>query len=221
MDRAVVTLWMTFDPSALIASRSDRERLDAVADVDWDQPIRSDAQLTEPAVARPAGQDARPADLLGRAPADRGAARACCRNCRRPSTVPDPCAATARPPPGSRASPSPPRPTRTRCRWPSSPSPRSCWPASGSSASPRTCAPNRPAAATRYDIGRREPGIGLYRTVIGIIGASRVGRRVIELLRGYDVEVLLHDPDHRRGRGRGRSASNWSNSTTSCAGAGS
>lgn len=29
---------------------------------------------------------------------------------------------------------------------------------------------------------------------IGVIGASRVGRRLLELLRSYDFEVLLHDP---------------------------
>ncbi|MET4158296.1 hydroxyacid dehydrogenase [Agromyces sp. PvR057] len=29
---------------------------------------------------------------------------------------------------------------------------------------------------------------------VGIIGASRIGRRVIELLRPFDVEVLLYDP---------------------------
>ncbi|MFF5183088.1 hydroxyacid dehydrogenase [Streptomyces sp. NPDC000345] len=29
---------------------------------------------------------------------------------------------------------------------------------------------------------------------IGVIGASRVGRRLLELLRPHDVEVLLHDP---------------------------
>ncbi len=29
---------------------------------------------------------------------------------------------------------------------------------------------------------------------IGVIGASRVGRRLLELLRPYDFEVLLHDP---------------------------
>lgn len=30
--------------------------------------------------------------------------------------------------------------------------------------------------------------------VVGIVGASRIGRRVIELLRPFDVEVLLYDP---------------------------
>jgi len=29
---------------------------------------------------------------------------------------------------------------------------------------------------------------------VGIVGASRIGRRVIELLRPFDLDVLLHDP---------------------------
>lgn len=37
-------------------------------------------------------------------------------------------------------------------------------------------------------------GRGLYGLRVGIIGASRIGRRVIELLRPFDVDVLLHDP---------------------------
>jgi phosphoglycerate dehydrogenase-like enzyme len=36
--------------------------------------------------------------------------------------------------------------------------------------------------------------IGNYRRTVGIIGASRVGRRVIELLRAFDFTVLLYDP---------------------------
>lgn len=35
---------------------------------------------------------------------------------------------------------------------------------------------------------------GTYRTTVGIIGASRIGRRVLDLLRPFDFEVLLHDP---------------------------
>lgn len=35
---------------------------------------------------------------------------------------------------------------------------------------------------------------GNYRRRIGIIGASRIGRRVIELLRPFDLEVALSDP---------------------------
>lgn len=36
--------------------------------------------------------------------------------------------------------------------------------------------------------------IGGYGTVVGIVGASRVGRRVVELLRPFDFEVLIYDP---------------------------
>ncbi|MFG3027258.1 hydroxyacid dehydrogenase [Streptomyces sp. NPDC048253] len=49
----------------------------------------------------------------------------------------------------------------------------------------RTHAQPTPAeTATTGNLGRR----------IGVIGASRVGRRLLELLRPYDFEVLLHDP---------------------------
>lgn len=37
-------------------------------------------------------------------------------------------------------------------------------------------------------------GHGNYRRCAGIVGASRIGRRVIELLRPFDLEVLLFDP---------------------------
>ncbi|MCD1636527.1 hydroxyacid dehydrogenase [Martelella mediterranea] len=36
--------------------------------------------------------------------------------------------------------------------------------------------------------------IGNYRRTVGLIGASRIGRRVAELLEILDVEILLHDP---------------------------
>src|SRR5690606_20437766 len=36
--------------------------------------------------------------------------------------------------------------------------------------------------------------IGSYRRRVGIVGASRIGRRVIELLRPFDLEVVLYDP---------------------------
>ncbi|MEU6482881.1 hydroxyacid dehydrogenase [Streptomyces sp. NPDC046887] len=35
---------------------------------------------------------------------------------------------------------------------------------------------------------------GNYRRTVGIVGASRIGRRVIELLRPFDFQVLLYDP---------------------------
>lgn len=49
-------------------------------------------------------------------------------------------------------------------------------------------------AGGRHDFGRQEPRTGMYRTVVGLIGASRVGRATAELLRSLDVEVLLADP---------------------------
>ena len=36
--------------------------------------------------------------------------------------------------------------------------------------------------------------IGNYRRTVGIVGASRIGRRVIELLRPFDMKVLMYDP---------------------------
>ncbi|MFI5675389.1 hydroxyacid dehydrogenase [Streptomyces cellulosae] len=36
--------------------------------------------------------------------------------------------------------------------------------------------------------------VGNYRRTVGILSASLIGRRVVELLRPHDVEVLLHDP---------------------------
>lgn len=38
------------------------------------------------------------------------------------------------------------------------------------------------------------PDVGNFKKTIGIIGASRIGRRVIELLKPFDFRVLLHDP---------------------------
>ncbi|MFB7865225.1 hydroxyacid dehydrogenase [Streptomyces sp. NPDC056069] len=35
---------------------------------------------------------------------------------------------------------------------------------------------------------------GNYRRTVGIVGASRIGRRVLDLLRPFDLQVLLHDP---------------------------
>ncbi|MCS0602620.1 hydroxyacid dehydrogenase [Streptomyces sp. LP11] len=37
-------------------------------------------------------------------------------------------------------------------------------------------------------------GHGNYRRTVGVVGASRVGRRVLGLLRPFDLDVLLHDP---------------------------
>lgn len=55
---------------------------------------------------------------------------------------------------------------------------------------------SRRYAAERRVLDREElmPRSGLFRTVIGIVGASSVGRLVIDRLRSYDVDVLLYDP---------------------------
>ncbi|MFB7279052.1 hydroxyacid dehydrogenase [Streptomyces hydrogenans] len=44
------------------------------------------------------------------------------------------------------------------------------------------------------DWSRRFPGFGNHRRTVGVVGASLVGRKVIELLRPYDLDVLLADP---------------------------
>ncbi|MDJ0785674.1 MAG: hydroxyacid dehydrogenase [Myxococcota bacterium] len=41
---------------------------------------------------------------------------------------------------------------------------------------------------------REVPDPSAYRKRVGIVGASHIGRRVIELLRPFDLECLLHDP---------------------------
>ncbi|RCG22856.1 hydroxyacid dehydrogenase [Sphaerisporangium album] len=38
------------------------------------------------------------------------------------------------------------------------------------------------------------PGIGNHGRTVGLVGASRIGRRVVELLRPFDLEVLVSDP---------------------------
>lgn len=55
------------------------------------------------------------------------------------------------------------------------------------------------AQAYREARDRPEPpdmpaGIGNYRRTVGVVGASRIGRRVIELLRPFDLRLLVHDP---------------------------
>ncbi|MFJ5835110.1 hydroxyacid dehydrogenase [Streptomyces sp. NPDC093089] len=47
---------------------------------------------------------------------------------------------------------------------------------------------------TPLDWSRRYPGFGNHRRTVGIVGASLVGRKVIELLRPHDFDVLLADP---------------------------
>ncbi|MFI1963723.1 hydroxyacid dehydrogenase [Streptomyces pathocidini] len=46
----------------------------------------------------------------------------------------------------------------------------------------------------RTDPLHTPPAVGNYGRTVGILSASLIGRRVIELLRPYDLRVLLHDP---------------------------
>ncbi len=41
---------------------------------------------------------------------------------------------------------------------------------------------------------REAPDVGNYRKTVGIVGASHVGRLVMEYLRPYDLRLLLYDP---------------------------
>ncbi|TDC72667.1 hydroxyacid dehydrogenase [Streptomyces hainanensis] len=57
------------------------------------------------------------------------------------------------------------------------------------------------AATARYrerrryvDVLREFPGIGNHRRRVGLVGASRIGRRVVELLRPFSLDVALADP---------------------------
>ncbi|MGW8376432.1 hydroxyacid dehydrogenase [Streptomyces sp. ODS28] len=50
------------------------------------------------------------------------------------------------------------------------------------------------AARERPDPLREPPTVGNYRRTVGILSASLIGRRVMDLLRPFDLEVLLHDP---------------------------
>ncbi|WP_066944612.1 hydroxyacid dehydrogenase [Streptomyces lushanensis] len=50
------------------------------------------------------------------------------------------------------------------------------------------------AARRREDGPRTTAEVGNYGRTVGILSASLIGRRVIELLRPYDLRVLLHDP---------------------------
>ncbi|WP_455352469.1 hydroxyacid dehydrogenase [Streptomyces sp. SYSU K217416] len=47
---------------------------------------------------------------------------------------------------------------------------------------------------THHDWRRELDGAGNYGRTVGVVGASRIGRRVIELLRPFDLRVLLYDP---------------------------
>ncbi|MET9776609.1 hydroxyacid dehydrogenase [Streptomyces sp. NPDC006367] len=45
-----------------------------------------------------------------------------------------------------------------------------------------------------FTIAEIQPDVGNFGRRVGVVGASRIGRRVIELLRPFDFEVLLADP---------------------------
>ncbi|MEV8590750.1 hydroxyacid dehydrogenase [Streptomyces sp. NPDC051180] len=44
------------------------------------------------------------------------------------------------------------------------------------------------------DWSRLYPGFGNHRRTVGVVGASLVGRKVLELLRPHDLDLLLSDP---------------------------
>ncbi|MDZ8200341.1 hydroxyacid dehydrogenase [Microbacterium sp. SSW1-59] len=50
------------------------------------------------------------------------------------------------------------------------------------------------AVRGRVDREQTFPAAGLYGQTVGLVGASRIGRRVIDLLRPFSVNVLLADP---------------------------
>ena len=45
-----------------------------------------------------------------------------------------------------------------------------------------------------FDVERAFPDMGNFGKRIGIVGASKIGRMVIQLLRGYALEVVVYDP---------------------------
>ncbi|MFI2376303.1 hydroxyacid dehydrogenase [Streptomyces sp. NPDC018964] len=50
------------------------------------------------------------------------------------------------------------------------------------------------ASRTRPDWLRTSRSVGNHRRTVGVLSASLIGRRVIDLLRPHDVDVLLYDP---------------------------
>jgi phosphoglycerate dehydrogenase-like enzyme len=52
------------------------------------------------------------------------------------------------------------------------------------------------------DVLREFPGIGNHERQVGLVGASRIGRRVIELLRPFSLELSLADPYLEPGEAR-------------------
>ncbi|MBT2367852.1 hydroxyacid dehydrogenase [Streptomyces sp. ISL-10] len=56
------------------------------------------------------------------------------------------------------------------------------------------CAHRYAQLRAEHDWRAELDGAGNYRRTVGVVGASRIGRRVIELLRPFDLRVLLYDP---------------------------
>jgi len=50
------------------------------------------------------------------------------------------------------------------------------------------------ARRSAIDLAGEFPDIGNFGKTVGIVGASRIGRRVIELLEPFDFEILVSDP---------------------------
>jgi phosphoglycerate dehydrogenase-like enzyme len=50
------------------------------------------------------------------------------------------------------------------------------------------------ALRQEFDVEREFPGLGNFGKRVGIVGASKIGRKVVELLRAYALEVVVHDP---------------------------
>lgn len=52
----------------------------------------------------------------------------------------------------------------------------------------------RRVRGVRHDWHRDYGNAGNYRRTVGLVGASRIGRRVIELLRPFDLRLVVYDP---------------------------
>lgn len=53
---------------------------------------------------------------------------------------------------------------------------------------------NKRAFTSAWDNRSDDPDVGNYRTVVGLVGASYVGREVIRLLKSFDMVVQMSDP---------------------------
>ena len=49
-----------------------------------------------------------------------------------------------------------------------------------------------PSRRSSYEL--MDTGIGNFRRTVGLVGASRIGRKVAAMLAGFDLQVLLYDP---------------------------